>query len=216
MSFLASILETLSVSFHFLWTLLLSWLNIFIIPFKELNLLWIILPIWFAWFFSEFFQEKRKTSFGNAISNGIVPVWVAVDWARFLVSQLNGNVDLSVDILFKFGLCLFIFLYGIMVISMGIEGDEYTQYFGRIRVITYFLLMFTPIIYGVIPLDELTIIGIGLFFPIFYYLIELIDMYLPDPKAVKIDEGEIQINNSKKETKTNQDKIINNTPQNVK
>lgn len=191
MAFWISILDLFMTSFNFIWDLFLMWVGLFKSPFINLNLLWIIVPIWFAWFFAEFFQEKRKTSFGNAISNGVVPIWVAVDWTRFLVTKLTiENFNFEMDIIFKLGLCVFIFLYGIMVIFMGIDGDKSTKYFGRIRVISYFLLMFTPIIYGVAELSGEIIISIGLFFPIFYYIIEIMDYYIPDPKAIIEDESE--------------------------
>ncbi len=189
MEFLTTILGGINSFFSEFWNLFLIWISIFKIPFSNPDLLWIIVPVWFAWFFAEFFQEKRKTSLGNAISNGVVPVWVAIDWTRFLVNNLNaGNIDLELDIIFKFAICALVFLYGIMIIAMGINGDETTRYFGKIRVVTYILLMFTPIVYGAISLNGETIVAIGLFFPIFYYAIEFIDDYLPDPKAIIEDD----------------------------
>lgn len=194
------------------------WVELFKSPFTNLNLLWIIVPIWFAWFFAEFFQEKRKTSFGNAISNGVVPIWVAVDWTRFLVTNLTiENFNFEVDIIFKLGLCVFIFLYGIMVIFMGIDGDKSTKYFGKIRVISYFLLMFTPIIYGVAEFSGEIIISIGLFFPIFYYIIEVMDYYIPDPKAIVEDEDNnnlLKTQNINQSKDDNSKKILDNVNQN--
>ncbi|MBW2963533.1 hypothetical protein KY306_02035, partial [Candidatus Woesearchaeota archaeon] len=46
--------------------LFLGWLLVFISPFKNLNMLWIIVPIYVNWIFTDFFQERRRTSFGNA------------------------------------------------------------------------------------------------------------------------------------------------------
>ena len=62
-----------------LWELFTYWLFVFISPYKNFDVLWIIIPVWVAWIFADYFQEKSSTSFGNAISNGIVPVFVALD-----------------------------------------------------------------------------------------------------------------------------------------
>ena len=173
----------------FIGIAILDWLKIFIYPFTHPQLLWIIIPIWLAWFFAEFFQEKRGTSFGNAISNGIVPVYVSIDWIRYLTNNIIQNeLAFTWNIFFKYFICAVAITYGLVIIILGIRGKEFIKkYVGRIREVTYFLLMFTPIIYGVIDLNLRFIILIIVFFPIFYFLIELIDRYAPDPLAVTKD-----------------------------
>lgn len=176
----------------YLWGLLKEWLYIFASPVDNFNILWIIIPIWLSWFFAEFFQEKHGTSFGNAISNGVVPLWVGVDWTRYLVNSLiDGTAKAGFWTLFaKFALCGFIFAYGLTIILFGIKSKEFIHFFGRIREVTYVQLVFSPIIYGIIPLTWKFMILIVVFFPIFYYFIELICLFTPDPKAYKVDEGE--------------------------
>jgi hypothetical protein len=87
------------------------WGAILIAPIMSPSLLWIIVPVWLSWFFSEFFQEKRSTSFGNAISNGVVPLWVGIDWTRFLVTGLiEKEIAFSLDIFIKFIICIIVFI----------------------------------------------------------------------------------------------------------
>src|SRR3989344_2339350 len=72
----------------FVWDLIKAGFHLFFISFMNKDTIWIIIPIWLSWFFAEFFQEKKGTSFGNAISNGVVPLWVGIDWMRQLTTSL--------------------------------------------------------------------------------------------------------------------------------
>ncbi|MGE0793213.1 MAG: hypothetical protein AB7V77_03495 [Candidatus Woesearchaeota archaeon] len=162
-----------------------DWIYIFISPIHKLNLLWIIIPIWASWFFAEFFQEKKGTSFGNAISNGVVPLFIGFDWIRYLVSS---NHSFTWSLFSKYIICSIVIIYGFLIIFYGIKGKKFIHYFGRIREVTYILLIFSPIIYDVILLTWRFIVISLIFFPLFYYLIELITKFTPDPEAFKIDE----------------------------
>lgn len=190
MPFWNAVGDWLLVGLHSLWGLFLDWLKIFISPAKNLDVLWIIVPVWLAWFFAEFFQEKKETSFGNAISNGIIPLWVAIDWTRLLVNQLiNGKLGFSWHLVVKFVVCGAVLMYGIMIVVSGIKRKEFIRLAGRIRVVTYILLMFTPLIYDLVELSWKYILLILLFFPLFYYVIELIDHLTPNPQSLEMDQS---------------------------
>jgi hypothetical protein len=184
MSFWSAALGVLS----FIWLHLSNWLYIFISPIKNLEILWIIVPIWISWFFAEFFQEKRGTSFGNAISNGAIPLWVGIDWTRYLTNTIvEEKLRFSWLIFAKYSLCTLIIIYGLSIIIFGIQGKNFIKYFGRIREITYILLVFSPVIYGILKLSWTFIAEIIIFFPIYYFLIELLDIIIPDPKVIELD-----------------------------
>gem|GEM_PF-1567245 len=168
--------------------LFLGWLLVFIAPFKNLNMLWIIVPIYVNWIFTDFFQERRRTSFGNAITNGAVTLWVSIDWVRTLMNSWEG---FDLIILLKFVLIGLVFLYGAVIIIQGIRGKDFVTKFGRVRETSYVMLMFTPIVYGVLELDLLNILAMVLFFPVFYFLIELINhKVLPKLGFIKKQEEE--------------------------
>jgi hypothetical protein len=186
MSFLSALWAYIAGFLSLILSLLLSWFSLFIAPFKNPELLWIIVPIWLAWFFSEFFQEKKSTSFGNAVSNGIVPVWVAIDWTRFLVGT-TGRFSWLLAV--KFAICAIVFAYGLLIIIASIRVWRYAPFIARIREVTYVLLMFTPIIYGVVEATWMVFSCIILFFPVFYILIEYINWITPDPDIIKQDSG---------------------------
>jgi hypothetical protein len=172
--------------------LFFNWLGLFAAPFQDFNMLWIIIPIWISWFFAEFFQEKRGTSFGNAISNGIVPLWVGIDWGKTTVALISsGKIALDAVAFAKFGIVAFMISYGLLIVVEGVRTLKIIHYLGRIRNVTYFAVVLTPIFYGAVPLSLDYILSIFVFFPIFYFIIEIIDRVTPTPKAFGEEEGPI-------------------------
>jgi hypothetical protein len=173
----------------YLWELLKLWsATIFATPFKNLDMLWLLVPVWLAWFFAEFFQEKQGTSMGNAISNAVVVMWGSIDWARQTVHLISsGAVSGFGNISLRFILAAAVLSYGILIIVMGVRGNKVIEYVGRIREVTYVFVMFTPIFYNTIPFSFKHMIAAILFFPLFYYIIEMIDWITPNPKAIEMD-----------------------------
>jgi hypothetical protein len=183
----------MNIALEFLLDLFLSWLKLFSAPFTNYQLLWIIVPIYLNWIFTEVYQEKKGTSLGNAISNGFVPLWVGVDWGKTTYMMLQaGSIELNSIFWTKMIFSSLMIIYGIIIIILGIRVKKITHVLGKIRVVTYASLMFTPIFYGIVQLEWKILIGIAAFFPIFYFLIELIDRKLPDPKTYEDDEKMIQ------------------------
>ncbi len=168
--------------------LFLLWLSLFTDPFKNFEVLWLIIPIWLNWFFTEWFQEKDGTSFGNAISNGVIVLWVGIDWLRYLTKPPTEIWGKIVHFDPKIWIASIVFIYGATVIIYGVKVQSWIHIVGRIREVTYVLLMFTPIIYGIIDISWEIILAIVLFFPLFYYIIEYIDRKLPDPESIQEDE----------------------------
>ena len=168
-----------------------SWLWLFGAPIKDFNILWIIIPIYVSWFFTEFFQEKKGTGFGNAITNGAVCIWVAIDWFRHITNGLtSGLIDADYTLYVKYGFAGFILIFGIIVIVKGLQRKKFAHFAGRIRVISYILIMFTPIIYQTAEIKAINIIPIFVFFPLFYFFLEIIVRIIPDSKAFEEDIGE--------------------------
>lgn len=166
--------------------LFLGWLLIFLSPFKNPQMFWIIIPIYVNWIFTDFFQERRKTKIGNAITNGAVVLWVSIDWTRNLVNLWQG---FNLTVFFKFLIVALVLVYGLVIIIEGIRGKDFVTKFGRVRETSYIMLMFTPIVYGVLELNVLNIVAVVLFFPVFYFLIELVNKkILPAVGVTKYEE----------------------------
>lgn len=166
-----------------------DWLKLFIAPAQKLDMLWIIVPIWGVWIFSEFYQEKRGTSFGNAISNGATMLFVGVDWTRYVIRQLSaGELAFGVGAAALLTVAAVVLIYGLLIIILGIKANKFVRLIGRVRETTYFMVIFSPVIYGVEVLSVRTAAIILAFFPVFYIIIEVIDRFMPTPRAFEADE----------------------------
>ena len=65
--------------------------SLLIAPIIHKELLWIIVPVYLNWVLTEVYQEKKGTSYGNAIANGFVALWVGIDWARATIDILTAK-----------------------------------------------------------------------------------------------------------------------------
>jgi len=177
----------------YLWHLLQLWINtLFVTPIQNKEMLWILVPIWLGWFFSEFFQEKTGTSMGNAISNSIVVFWGSIDWFRQTVRLIGERAIIGTwNIATRLTLAGVVLIYGTLIIILGLKGKKIIRRMGRIREVTYVFAMFTPIFYQAMPFSIDHVIATLLFFPVFYFTIELIDKYTPNPKAIEEDNAAI-------------------------
>ncbi len=175
----------------------LDWLRLFAAPLKNLDMLWIIVPIWGAWFFAEFFQEKKGTSFGNAIANGVVMLFVGIDWVRYAIGRASADGSFFVgEVVVKMAIAGMVLILGFLIIAMGIRANPLVRVIGRVREVSYLMLVFTPIVYGVVDFNLRTFIIIIAFLPLFYLLVELIDRITPTPKASEIEEEEAELKKS--------------------
>ncbi|MBI4738710.1 hypothetical protein HY772_03985 [Candidatus Woesearchaeota archaeon] len=175
----------------YVWKLFKIWLStLFVAPFKNLDMLWVLIPIWLTWAFAEFFQEKRGTSLGNAITNAVTPFWVSLDWTRTSIRFFQAAEISLGSLVGRIALSVIVLAYGLSIIVLGIKGNNIVRYIGRIREVTYIVALLTPVFYKVIPVSFDMLLSAIIFFPLFYFTIELIDYITPNPTVLKIDTGE--------------------------
>jgi hypothetical protein len=182
-----NIIITLWSGIAWFFNALLYWLSLFfLVPVENFEILWILIPIWTNLIFSDFYQEKRGTDLGNAISNGAAMLWVGIDWTRFLWRRISEeNLTVSFSLFFEFFLCALILGLGLVIIIQGVKGHNIATKIGRVRVTSYVMLVLSPLIYGIETLSFKYLFSIVFFFPLFYLLFEMIDRSLPDPKSIK-------------------------------
>ena len=144
---------------------------------------WILIPIWINWFFAEFFQEKHGTSFGNAVSNGAITILASIDWTRYLYRLIIDGIitGFTFGVFLKFFVAVAVFIYGIYIIIQGSRSRKIVYFIGKIKWVTYVLVMFTPMVYNVISLNLYTLLAIVVFFPLYYWIIEVFDRITPEP-----------------------------------
>ena len=129
-----------------LWDSFTDWLFLWVSPVRNFEALWILVPIYLSWILTEFWQEKVRTSFGNAIANGVIPLWASVDWSRYLLwSMRAAHTGLTHDPLLKFLVYLLTLIYGLVNIVQGIRAKKFIHHFGRIREVSYCMIVFTSV-----------------------------------------------------------------------
>ncbi len=167
--------------------ILTAFWQLLIAPIKNPEMLWILGPVYLNWILTDYYQERKGTSFGNAMSNGFVALWVGLDWTRQLRSGFEGFdaafwIKLAVSVAF--------IAYGLLIMVESARAKPIIKYVGRIREVSYLVIVATPIYYNVVPLNLSTLIAILLFFPIWYGLGELIDRLLGPSLAEQQEESE--------------------------
>jgi Na+/H+ antiporter NhaD/arsenite permease-like protein len=146
-------------------------------PIKQPDMLWILIPIYLNWVFIDYFLERKGTGFGHAMTNGIVTLWAGTDWMR---QTIKGS-EFGAGTITKIGISISFIIYGLVIMVESAKAKPIAKYIGRVREVSYFAIVATPIFYGVISVDLTTIAAILLFFPIVYGLMEVIDRLLPAP-----------------------------------
>ncbi len=164
------------------------WLQFTFMWVKKPELLWLIIPVWLNWLITEYFQERKGTSYGNAVTNGFVMFWVGLDSTRTIVenyAQKAVSVSLAsvVMVIMMLG-------YGTLVMHQAIQGKKTAHLLGRIREVTYLSTIAIGIINGVVVVDANTIIAMVVFFPVFYIGMEIFLRLLPAPLEERIEEIE--------------------------
>lgn len=163
------------------------WINLFASPFyHDFRVLWIVIPLYINWIAAEIYLEKKGTSFGHAIFNGFVLLWVGIDWIRVSFELIHEVTKTSFVI--RMLLAVAALVYGVTIVVSGIRLKKVAQYLGTIRQTTYLCLVLTPVIFGIVPFDFDTFFAILLFYPIFYYLFEVIFRAIPEPETYGEEE----------------------------
>jgi len=155
---------------------------------KDWTMVFVLIPVYLNWFASDYFQERERTEFRNAITNGILGCWVGVEWIR--VSLVVHNAEPNTLLLTgKIIISLVMFAYAILVIKESAGGKSIAHIIGRAREISFLAIMITPIIYNVVPLEWITILAIILLLPMIYGVVEFVEFtILPEPAFLKKQE----------------------------
>ena len=166
---------------------------------KDFYIAFSLIPIYLAWFISDYYQERRGTDLGNAMSNGFMGLWVGMDWLR--TSYAVYIKTQSFSFLFLKGIFAFgMLFYALFIMGEAARGKDIARYVGRIREVSSFAIMFAPMIYEIVELDVLTIVAAILFFPVIYGIAELIDYYILPASKAELAEKEFQKKQEEKET----------------
>ena len=176
-------MSVIGVGLLWIWDSFTLWLyNLFVAPFTNLEIFWILAPVYVGLFLAEFFQEKKGTSLGNAISNSVIALWGGIDFLRITVHIITTTA-FTIDTFKRIFICILIISYGLYIIYLGVKVKGITKYLGRIREVSYIIIVFAPIYYTDSKLTIQYIFGAVAFFYLFYLGLEIINQFTPDPAA---------------------------------
>ena len=148
--------------------------TIFISTLTNIEIIWITYPIYITWFAMEFLVERKEIKYSHSLANSIIFSWVSIDWLRdlYLNNELNDYNKLIITIFFLF-LSLFILI-------ASIKRKKIAKLLGKTGFFSYFQIMFTPFIYGIIEFNYINFLSVIIFFPLIYIAVYVIDKLLPE------------------------------------
>jgi len=148
--------------------------TIFISTLTNIEIIWITYPIYITWFAMEFLVERKEIKYSHSLANSIIFSWVSIDWLRdlYLNNELNDYNKLIITLFFLF-LSLFILI-------ASIKRKKIAKLLGKTGFFSYFQIMFTPFIYGIIEFNYINFLSVIIFFPLIYITVYVIDKLLPE------------------------------------
>ncbi|MCG2868972.1 MAG: hypothetical protein L7H07_02785 [Candidatus Nanopusillus sp.] len=148
--------------------------TIFISTLTNVEIIWVTYPVYITWFAMEFLVERKELRYSHSLANSIIFSWVSIDWLRhlYLDNELNDYNKLIITLFFLF-LSLFILI-------ASIKRKKIAKIFGKTGFFSYFQIMFTPLIYGIIEFNYIDFLSIIIFFPLIYITVYVIDKLLPE------------------------------------
>jgi hypothetical protein len=117
-------------------------------PFTDMNLVWGIVPLYFALFLSEL--TSSKANFRTAIQTGFSFLWAAAQWFYFYskarASAGAPALTASTRAINLFVTCL-VFALGLVALYSGIRRryPKYGSFLGHTRFSNYFMITIYPI-----------------------------------------------------------------------
>ncbi len=159
------------------------WLtNLFVAPFTNYSIFKILVPVYITLVVTQLFQEKKGTSRGNAMSNAAIALWGGIDFV--IMTMKNGFDNSEIP---KIVIASVIILYGLYIIVEGFLGSEIIKYVGRVREVSYFIIIFAPLYYTNATLSLEYIFGAVVFFYVYYRVVRLLDRIVPTPEVLITD-----------------------------
>jgi large-conductance mechanosensitive channel len=174
--------------------------TIFISTLTNVEIIWVTYPVYITWFAMEFLVERKEITYSHSLANSIIFSWVSIDWLRhlYLDHELNDYNKLIITLFFLF-LSLFILI-------ASIKRKKIAKILGKTGFFSYFQIMFTPLIYGIIEFNYIDFLSIIIFFPLVYIIVYVIDKVIPEfvEEEEKLEE----------ENEENNEEDINNFAEN--
>ncbi len=148
---------------------------IFTAPFKDINILWLLIPILGIWIFLEitYFYKKEELGWNNILINGLSLFWIGVFLTQYL-SQSELSIKLLVPILF--------IIYGLGITIFAIKQElpeKITMLLTSPTATYYFASIITLWTYNALKINIWVFIDIMILLPVVLGIFFLIKKVLP-------------------------------------
>ncbi len=173
MAFISPVFKEIAVRF----------VSILAAPATHLMTIYSLGPIYLNWITSEYFREEIHPEIKEAAKNGFTGIWVAGDWVRATYGRYYDSPN-PLAFVVKLVLSALLFIYGVVLVTKAFKEEKIVMLIGRVREISYIAIMITPLVYGAVPVDWITLTAMLVFYPVFYALVELILFAVPIPGTV--------------------------------
>ena len=126
----------------------LTFLELIRAPFTEVNMIWGIVPLYFALLLNEL--TSTKANFRTAIQTGFSFLWAAAQWLYFFAKsrQLTGTVPAaSSSRALNLVVTLLVLVFGLVALYSGLRRryPKYGSFLGHTRFSNYFMITIYPI-----------------------------------------------------------------------
>jgi len=166
----------------FLVTVLINAKDIFLAPLSDFDVFWTLLPVYVSWIQAEFFVEREKTSYANAFTNGFAMIWASANWLKYLIDTPSQAND------FKLFVSVLFIIYGISVWINAYLGKKIAVLIGKQVLISFFIIVFSPYIFGIVDLNLSNFTSMLLVFFFILFIFSILKRVLPEPKGI-VEDG---------------------------
>jgi hypothetical protein len=142
--------------------LALAFLGLVAAPFRDISMIWGVVPVYVAWLMSETTPQRR--SYRTALQTGFSFVWSAAQWYWRFEGHARGRPPGVVSLVFT---ALFA-LFGLLALWSGIRRrfPKRMAFLGHARFGNYLLVAVYPMMAGALPWTFLRAAAVAVFAPV--------------------------------------------------
>jgi hypothetical protein len=154
--------------------ILTAFVELIVTPFRHAELIWGIVPLYFALFLNEITSDK--SSYRTALQTGFSFIWASLQWLYpYFRPREEGLARLDLGGMLPVNLCVtfLVLVLGVIAFISGLLGKypRYCRFLGQTRFANYFMITIFPIQARVLAAKWEYLIAIALFaFPIWLVL----------------------------------------------
>ncbi len=160
--------------------------EIILSPMNNPELLWVLIPAYINWILRDLFFEKDNSA-SNVFMNGSTSIWTGVIWLKYLSENtelanflLDYSIVLPFSIQLKTIISFSLICFGIFLMWTALSDNEFFMHFGRERVISFLIIIFSPIVYDIIQFDFLFAVSSLVFFTCTTFVLFILSKIIPN------------------------------------